>query len=135
LRTFHLALVVSQLLLSGCVSLPQACLPPAHPMIAAELFFGRSVGNRIVSEKEFATFLASEITPRFPDGLTVLDARGQGRNAERGAIVREASKLVKILFVDDVQKRADLDAIVASYKQIFRQQSVLLSLQPVCAAF
>ncbi len=104
-------------------------------MIAAELFFGRSVGNRIVSEREFATFLASEITPRFPDGLTVLDARGQWRNGERGTVVREASKLVKILFVDDVQKRADLDAIAANYKQTFRQQSVLISLQSVCAAF
>lgn len=115
--------------------MPRACLPPARPMILADMFFGRSVGDRSVSEREFAAFLATEITPRFPDGLTVLDARGQWRNGEHGRIVREASKLVKIIFADDAQKRADLDAIAASYKQTFHQQSVLVLLQPVCAAF
>lgn len=104
-------------------------------MISAEIFFGRSVGDRIVSEKEFAAFLASEVTPRFPDGLTVLDARGQWRNGDRGTVVREASKLVKIVFADDARKRADLDAIAASYKRKFQQQSVLISLQSACATF
>jgi Protein of unknown function (DUF3574) len=134
LKLVHLA-ISSQLLLGGCASLPQACLPPARPMMSAELFFGRSVGEGTVSEKEFATFLAAEITPRFPDGLTVLDARGQWRNGDRGLIAHEASKLVKIVFADDAARRADLDAIAVSYKLRFRQQSVLISLQPVCATF
>ena len=115
--------------------MPQACLPPAHPMVSAELFFGRSVGNRMVSEKEFATFLAAEVTPRFPDGLTVLDARGQWRNGNSAIIAHEASKLVKVIFADDAARRADLDAIAASYKLKFHQESVLISLQPVCATF
>jgi Protein of unknown function (DUF3574) len=134
LKLVHLA-IASQLLLGGCASLPQACLPPARPMMSAELFFGRSVGIRVVSDKEFAAFLAADITPRFPDGLTVVDAQGQWRNGEGGAIAYEASKLVKIVFADDAAKRADLDAIAASYKLRFRQQSVLISLQPVCATF
>ena len=99
------------------------------------MFFGRSVGDRVVSEREFAAFLAGEITPRFSGGLTVLDARGQWRNGDRGTVVREASKLVKIVFADDATKRADLDAIAASYKRKFHQQSVLILLQPACAAF
>jgi hypothetical protein len=115
--------------------LPQSCLPPAQPVISADMFFGRSAGRRIVSEREFAAFLASEVTPRFPDGLTVLDARGQWRNGERGTVVREASKLVKIVFADDARKRADLEAIAASYKLKFHQQSVLISLQSACATF
>ncbi len=102
-------------------------------MISAELFFGRSVGDRIVSEREFAAFLAREITPRFPDGLTVLDARGQWR--DRGAIVHEASKLVKIVFADTADKRAALDAIAASFRLRFHQQSVPISQHAVCAAF
>ena len=134
LKLVHLA-IAAQLLLGGCASLPQACLPPARPMISAELFFGRSVGNRVVTGKQFATFLATVITPRFPDGLTVLDAQGQWRNRDSGAIAHEASKLVKIIFADDAAKRAALDAIAASYKLKFHQQSVLISLQPVCAAF
>ncbi len=102
-------------------------------MISAELFFGRGAGGRTVSEQEFAAFLATEVTPRFPDGLTVLDARGQWRNRDRGPILHEASKLMKIIFADDDGKRADIDAIAASYKLKFHQQSVLISLQPVCA--
>jgi hypothetical protein len=135
LRIFHPAIIVSQLLLSGCASLPQACLPPARAMLSAEMFFGRSVGSRVVSESEFAAFLASEITPRFPDGLTVIDARGQWRNGERGTIIREPSKLVKIIFNDDIQKRSALDAVAESYKRKFHQQSVLIALQPSCVSF
>ena len=104
-------------------------------MMAAEMFFGRSDGGRLVSERDFSGFLAAEITPRFPEGFTVLDGRGQWRDGERGTIVREASKLVKIIFADDAQSRADLDAIAARYKLEFHQQSVLISLQPSCAAF
>ncbi|MYB35434.1 MAG: DUF3574 domain-containing protein [Gammaproteobacteria bacterium] len=41
------------------------------------LFFGRSrQGVEVVSDAAWGTFLAEEITPRFPDGLTVLDAMG-----------------------------------------------------------
>jgi uncharacterized protein DUF3574 len=104
-------------------------------MISAELFFGRSVGNRAVSEREFATFVAAVITPRFPDGLTVLDAQGQWRNGSSGIIVHEASKLVKVIFADDAARRADLDAIAASYRLQFHQESVLISLESVCARF
>ncbi len=104
-------------------------------MLSAELFFGRSFGDRVVSEKEFARFLATDVTPRFPEGLTVLDGRGQWRNGDGGAIVHEPSKLVQIIFADEAAKRADLDAIATSYKLKFHQQSVLISLQEVCAAF
>jgi hypothetical protein len=126
--------ILLPLLLGGCAALPQVCLPPAEPMLSAELFFGRSVGARTISEGDFATFLRREVTPRFPDGLTVLDARGQWRSPKSGNIVRESSKVVKIIFKDDTQKRADLDAIVAVYKQNFHQESVLVSLQPSCVA-
>jgi len=80
LKLVHLA-IASQLLLGGCASLPQPCPLPGRPMISAELFFGRGIGGRTVSEKEFATFLAAEITPRFPDELTVLGAQGQWRKS------------------------------------------------------
>jgi hypothetical protein len=122
--------------LCGCASLPLACLPPSRPMMSAELLFGRDIGNRLaVSEAAFAAFVAREITPRFPDGLTVIDARGQWRDLDRGSTVREASKLVKIVFADDQTKRADLDAIAAAYKTRFKQQAVLTSLQASCVTF
>src|SRR2546421_6444833 len=62
----------------------------------AELIFGRKIGDRIgVSEAQWARFLDREITPRFPDGLTVIDTRRQWRDTLRKNIVREAGKVVE----------------------------------------
>jgi uncharacterized protein DUF3574 len=132
---FVIGICVS-ILLSGCASLPQSCMPPAQTMATAEMFFGRKIGDRVgVSEAAFAQFTAREITPRFPDGLSVIDARGQWRDTERGTVVREPSKLVLITFHDDAQKRADLGAIADAYKQQFSQQSVMTSIRTACVGF
>lgn len=105
-------------------------------MAAAEIYFGRNIGDRIgVSNAAFADFTASEITPRFPQGLTIVDARGQWRDDERGRIVREPSKLVLVTFTDSAETRAHLVAIAAAYKQKFRQQSVLTAVRATCATF
>jgi hypothetical protein len=123
-------------LLSACTMLPPACVPPAESMIAAELVFGRKIGDRVgVSEAAFAAFLAREVSSRFPDGLTVVDARGQWRDSDRGAIVREPSKVVLLTFREDVAKRESLSTIAETYKRQFRQQSVLISLRSSCVTF
>ena len=137
MRSFALFIVLaSAQLLSACMMLPQACAPPAESMVTAELLFGRNIGDRLgVSDAAFADFLAREITPRFPDGLTAVDARGQWRDSERGRIVREPSKLVLLIFRDDATKRESLTTIVEAYKNKFRQQSVLSSLRTSCVTF
>jgi hypothetical protein len=97
----------------------------------AELLFGRSN----VSDKAWDRFLTAEVTPRFPDGLTVYDARGQWRNPETKKISRERSKVVMIAMppADDNQTR--LNAVIEAYKHRFRQQSVGLILRPSCVSF
>jgi hypothetical protein len=137
MRSFPLLIAVAAVqLLSACTMLPQACVPPAESMVSAELLFGRKIGDRVgVGEAAFAAFLAREITPRFPDGLTVVDAKGQWRDSDRGAIVREPSKLVLLTFRDDPARREKLGAIAEAYKQQFRQQSVLISLRTSCVTF
>lgn len=98
--------------------------------------FGRDVGHRIgVSEKAWARFVAREITPRFPDGLTVTDASGQWRNPASGRIVREPSKLVIIVLPGNEDDEARLEAVVSAYKRQFRQQSVGVVVQSACASF
>ena len=112
------------------------CRGNQESMLAAELLFGRRIGNRgLVSEAEWASFVAREITPRFPDGLTVFDAAGQWRDPKRGAIVREPSKVVLIVFRDEAQRREHLDAIADAYKRRFNQQSVGIVIKPACASF
>lgn len=134
--TIGIAALLAIALLPGCAALPPSCLPPAKPMASAEMLFGRNVGDRLgVSEAAFAQFAAREITPRFPDGLTVLDAKGQWRDSERGHLVREPSKLVLLSFDDGPQPRAALAAIAAAYKAQFRQQAVLTSVRTACVSF
>jgi hypothetical protein len=111
-----------------------ACRLSQKPMVVADLLFGRNIGGRLgVTEKRWSQFLASEITPRFPDGLTVVDAAGQWRDAEKNRIVRERSKLVTIIMPADAQEK--LDAIVEAYKRRFRQQSVGVVIRPACVSF
>jgi uncharacterized protein DUF3574 len=110
------------------------CRLSQKPMVVADLLFGRNIGGRLgVTEKRWSQFLASEITPRFPDGLTVVDAAGQWRDAEKNRIVREPSKLVTIIMPADAQEK--LDAIVDAYKRRFRQQSVGIVIRPACVSF
>ena len=43
----------------------------------AELLFGRDIGRHLgVSNSDWTHFVARELTPRFPDGLTVSDTHG-----------------------------------------------------------
>ena len=102
----------------------------------AELTFGRDIGRHIgVSEAAWRRFLAREVTPRFPDGLTVMSALGQWRDRSTGRIVREPSKVVMIVLPGNAEDQARLDAIVAAYKRQFQQQSVGVIVQPACLAF
>src|SRR5262249_18372093 len=113
-----------------------ACNAPQRPMQQIELMFGRNIGGHLrVGEAAWSRFLAREITPRFPDGLTVLDAAGQWRARVGGRLVREPSKMVIIVAADDAPVRDRITAIVAAYKQRFRQRSVGVISRSVCASF
>jgi hypothetical protein len=113
-----------------------ACNAPQRPMQQIELMFGRNVaGHRRIGEAAWSRFLAREITPRFPDGLTILDAAGQWRDPAGGRVMREPSKMVVIVTAEDAAARERIAAIVTAYKQRFRQRSVGVISHSVCAAF
>ena len=98
--------------------------------------FGRKMGGQIaVSQAAWARFVDREITPRFPDGLTVIDATGQWRDPREGRIVREPSKLVQIVLPGKDEDQQHLDEIAAAYKARFHQQSVGIIVRPACVAF
>jgi hypothetical protein len=105
-------------------------------MVAIEMFFGRDVAGRgPVTEAEWAGFAAREITPRFPDGFTVLDGRGQWRDPQTGRVTGEGSKVVDIDVAAGGDVAARVAAIAAAYRRDFRQESVGISSHDVCAAF
>jgi hypothetical protein len=101
----------------------------------AELVFGRDIGHKLgVSESAWARFVTREITPRFPDGLTITDAKGQWRDSADGSIVREPSERVEIVLPGTADDEAKLDAIVTAYKRDFHQQSVAVIMRPACVS-
>ncbi len=135
--------VLSAILLLICVvglahAQPFQC--PGEQRQVAELMFGRKIGDRIaVTETKWSRFVDREITPRFPDGLSVVDARGQWRDAMRKTIVREPSKLDTIVLTgkpsDGGSENERLAQIIEACKRLFRQQSVGLVVRPACVAF
>ncbi len=72
--------------LAGCAELPRNGCPKAGQRATAELVFGRSSDDPAhpsVTEADFTRFLDEEVSPRFPDGLTVIDAQGALERAGR----------------------------------------------------
>jgi hypothetical protein len=127
----RLALVLVTSLLAACAGVRA----PGDTLVRSELYFGRDrPTGGIVSEAEWRTFLAEHVTPRFPAGLTVLEAAGQYRDAT-GRIVREDSKVVVILHPGTPQTWGAIDEIRAIYKKLFDQESVLLLSSRARAAF
>jgi|GEM_PF-826314 NADH:ubiquinone oxidoreductase subunit E len=98
---------------------------PIPELIQQDLFFGRNIaGGGEVSEAKFQAFIDTEITPRFPDGLTVYDADGQFLDSA-GNLIQEPSQVVSLIFEDTVENEQSIDQIIAAYKQQFQQESVL----------
>ena len=105
-------------------------------MLEIDLMFGRNIGGEVgVSEEQWTNFVASEISPRFPQGLSVDDALGQWRDRETNAIVKEPSKDVQIIVPQDAEVKGKIDAIVTAYKERFQQQSVGVVMRPACVSF
>lgn len=101
-----------------------------------ELFFGLSKPDgAMVTEDQFKSFLDKEITPRFPDGLTVLMGDGRFHN-KNGNVIVEKSVVVILLYPIGVgTKNLHIEAIREAYKTAFQQESVLRVDSLACAAF
>ena len=116
---------------AGCSAPSHKGLPPAASQasrwIRTELFFGMSKpdGSGVQGE-EWNAFLEQHIVPRFPDGLTVVDAVGRYLDRQH-RMIREPSKVVIILYPSDRAATANssLLAIASEYCSQFKQESVL----------
>lgn len=131
------------LVLGGCATAPATtgqgatgCRAPLKAMTQVDLYFGRNIptGGE-VSDAQWRQFLDEVVTPRFPDGLSVLDVYGQWKSTRTGTIARERSKRLSVIVPDAAASAAQVEAIKAAYKQRFRQESVLQAEAGVCAAF
>ncbi|HEX4409483.1 MAG TPA: DUF3574 domain-containing protein [Xanthobacteraceae bacterium] len=113
-----------------------SCHGTRQPRQVAELLFGRGTGNgRDVSEAAWEHFVAEELTPQFPEGLTVTEAIGQWRDPTNGKIGRERSERVEIVLPGKPDDETRLDTIVKAYERDFHQRSVVVIVRPACVSF
>jgi hypothetical protein len=128
-------------LLAGCAAQPAApvaaCPPGTEAATIAEAFFGRSAaGREVVSDDDWARFMAEVVTPAFPDGLTVLDGAGQWR-ARNGRVARERSKVLVVALPGGTAAAAleRLAPVRAAYRARFGQESVMVATRSGCVGF
>jgi hypothetical protein len=133
----HAASLVVVLGLAACASAPKlpSCPDGQQRLRTAQLFFGGNVGARPgVTDAAFGKFVDEELTPRFPDGLTILDGGGQWRGPEN-KLIRESAKVVLIVLPAAGDSSDRIEAVRNAYKTRFQQDSVLLITQAACVSF
>jgi hypothetical protein len=93
------------------------------------LYLGQATPSGTVTDAEWQQFITETVTPRFPEGFTVLNAQGQWRSRD-GGIHREDTRVLEIVHRDDPASQAQLRALAHAYKRRFSQESVLLTQLP-----
>ncbi len=99
-----------------------------------ELYFGLSKPNGVVTEEEFQNFINTEVTPRFPNGLTLLSGKGQFKDST-GTITIEGSKLLILFYIFDTESNSRVEQIREAYKNTFQQESVMRVDEQSCVSF
>jgi len=141
-----LAALLATALMTGCASTATTTASmhgdatrPAESSgwIRSELYFavGNEDGTGIIDDAQWRAFLDGEVTPRFPDGLTVLDGYGQWRFQQDGRLVRQRCKVLVVLHEDGAKPRADIEAIRLAWKRMTGHESVLWARGPVEVSF
>lgn len=127
----------------GCARQPEAgatepaaaCPVGDSAMVRDVVYFGRNrPGGGVVSDAEWYAFLDEVVTPRFPAGLTVVEAVGRWRGAS-GVLEQERSEIVTVLHEGSGGARGDVSAVAEEYKRRFRQDAVLRERTMTCARF
>src|SRR6202041_2555861 len=146
---FNIAVWVA---LSGCAHPTAPAAPPssagslgapvlggevAHPgrtsgWVDTKLYFGLGPADhpeKGISEAQWRDFLDKEVTPRFPDGLSVVDVYGQWQGHWQGqkdpAPERLRSKLLIVDYQDSPENRNKIEAIRSAWKRQTRGLTVL----------
>jgi uncharacterized protein DUF3574 len=112
-----------------------SCHGASQAMTRLEMLFGTARPNGpSISDDEWASFVDSEVTPRFPAGLTVLRGPGQWRGQD-GAVVKEDSRILVVWHERSRQTEADIEAVRSAYKMRFEQESVMRVEGISCVSF
>jgi hypothetical protein len=145
-----LARLATLFALGACASHPSPAVAPPPAARAADglactvgdsvlvrdvVYFGRNrPQGGMVTDTDWRRFLDEVVTPRFPDGYTVVEAVGHWRGRS-GAVEQERTELLTLLHPGRETAARAVAEIAAEYKRRFEQEAVLRERTAVCARF
>lgn len=103
----------------------------AAEMVETKLYFGLTTSDGVpVLKVQWKDFVAEQVSPRFPQGFTVVNAKGQWQD-RTGKLVRENTRLLIIVHEKSEKAAQDIAALKAIYIKRFKQSSVFHTESPV----
>jgi hypothetical protein len=132
-------LLASFLFLFGLFScVPRANLHKTANYIKTELYFGLNIPDgRRIEDPDFELFIDTCLSPRFPEGLTILHAQGQWQDTSTQKVDKEDSRIVVLLYPRKSRKAksALIEQVRGSYQKAFNQQAVMRVDMPTKTSF
>ena len=98
------------------------------------LYFGTDMPHGHVTAEQWQTFVATVITPRFPDGLTSWETAGQWRG-RNGQLVKEKSYVLQVTHPVNSESEKAVREVMDAYTKDFQQEAVLRVRTSVCVSF
>ncbi|WP_250515090.1 DUF3574 domain-containing protein [Caballeronia sp. INDeC2] len=131
----NISLLTLTTILSACTTLSHEKCAPGEQRVESDLiYFGTAKPKDFVSPQEFDDFLRTEVTPRFPQGITTWRANGQWRAAD-GSMVHEPTWVLSLAHPDDEASDKAIGEIREHYRVRFEQESTLRVRHMACASF
>lgn len=104
--------------------------------VESTLYMGRGLADgRMAADADVQAFVAETIVPAFPDGFTIVDARGHWRDSRTGRAAGETTVVFVVAHPPGPDADAALHRIADAYIERFGQSAVLRSDHPVCVTF
>lgn len=94
--------------------------------VQERLFFGLNAPHGEITDAEWDAFVETVVTPRFPAGLTVVEATGQWQTRDK-RVSRENSRVLEIIHENSADASRRIAEIASEYKTRYRQESVLIA--------
>lgn len=126
--------LLAGLALAGCQTAPPKPLCPAGQaqLRTAQVFLAAKAPAKL-NDVDIRRFVDQEVTPRFPDGVTVVDGGGQWKGDEN-QLIRDAAKVLMIVLPATGDPVGQVEAVRAAYRAKFKQESVVVLPPPACIA-
>jgi len=104
---------------------PSAQISFGKPVLVEDtLYFGMNTPKGPVTSAQWEVFLREVVTPRFPQGLTAWDAKGQWQKSD-GVVQKEGTKVLLLVHPDSADADRALQEVIDLYKKKFHQESVM----------